>query len=897
MRLRRKLAMVLACALTFSVCTGCSTTTTETEIAEETTSAAETIATNVIYVDTDATGAGDGSSWEDAYVQLFDALDAAEEGEAIWVAEGTYYPTDDGDRNVSFTMKDDVSVYGGFDGTETSLDERDWENNVTVLSGDIGEVGEQSDNSIKVVIAANNLLDGFTITAGQGSTTDSVGEGDMPADGGAPEDYDGEGLDDMESLVMSEDGITGGGMNGEEMPEEGTSEYGQAVGHLTEDIVTDGDATTSQHGNGIIIWNVAPTIQNCTITENYGGKAAGVYILGLPDSGELPTFINCNISYNYGYGRGGGVSMDMATQAYFIDCVFESNDCEAGKGGAIYCDIMASPLLENCLFINNTAESGAAMANDGNSNTIYSHVTFYGNVATEEGAALYQGSGAYNDPVVINSIIYGNVCDQGEVSVFDWAQCNPNISYSIVEYGYSGEGVLDVDPEFTDAENGDFTFADTSPALTASDTGDQIGFDASLCGTRTDEEIEEIKAYLWALQDFEEVTEMDLSNPIAAEDAADIGSVVYVDVDATGNNDGSSWADAFTDIQVAINYAGAAYTLNGTAVEVWVAEGTYYTGDDRNDSIIMQPGVYIYGGFAGDETSLSQRDYETNVTILSAEIGDTSTQTDNSYHVVIGADDAILDGFTITGGYADGEDGEPYNKYGGGMLNFTAGFRDIPMIDYTIGFDVVVNNCTFTDNYAETGGATYTFHGGNPEYNNCTFTNNTAKYGGATADVAGTNAIYTDCDFISNYAIYKGGASFIDYGSMAQFYNCNFEDNESATAGGAIYVLDRASQEINNEMDFYLIDDTWSVTTDIYSTVYLEDCTLTGNTAGSNGGAMYVYEASYAKLVNCVIEDNVSVDAAIVANNEATVILQDVTFENNSPEDIIDQQLSQIIYE
>ncbi len=390
---------------------------------------------------------------------------------------------------------------------------------------------------------------------------------------------------------------------------------------------------------------------------------------------------------------------------------------------------------------------------------------------------------------------------------------------------------------------------------------------------------------------------MDLSNPIAAEDAADIGSVVYVDVDATGAGDGSSWADAFTDIQLAINYAGAAYTLNGTAVEVWVAEGTYYTGDDRNDSIIMQPGVYIYGGFAGDETSLSQRDYETNITILSAEIGDTSTETDNSYHVVIGADDAILDGFTITGGYADGEDGEPYNKYGGGMLNFTAGFRDIPMIDYTIGFDVVVNNCTFTDNYAETGGATYTFHGGNPEYNNCTFTNNTAKYGGATADVAGTNAIYTDCDFISNYAIYKGGASFTDYGSMAQFYGCTFEDNESATAGGAIYVLDRASQEINNEMDFYLIDDTWSVTTDIYSTVYLEDCTLTGNTAGSNGGAMYVYEASYAKLVNCVIEDNVSVDAAIVANNEATVILQDVTFENNSPEDIIDQQLSQIIYE
>ncbi len=884
-KIKKITALALSATYLLS-CIGCSSSTESVTATTATTTSAS--AEQVIYVDTDATGTGDGSSWENAYPQLFDALDVAEAGESIWVAEGIYCPTDDDDISISFMMKDDVSVYGGFTGSETSLDQRDWENNVTVLSGDIGIVDDLSDNSTKVVIAANNLLDGFTITAGHGGTgSDSGDMGAGPEDGAGPEG----------DAAGGDGGITGGGMNGEEMPEEGTGEYGQAVGHLTTDIVTQGDATTSQHGNGICIWNVAPTIQNCTITENYGGKAAGVYILGLPDNGELPTFVNCSISYNYGYGRGGGVSMDMATQAYFIDCVFEGNDCEAGKGGAIYCDIMASPLLENCLFIDNTAESGAAMANDGNSNTIYSHITFYNNTATEEGAALYQGSGAYNDPVVINSILYGNNCDQGEVSVFDWAQCNPNISYSIVEYGYAGEGVLDVDPEFTDADNGDFTFSSTSPALTAGDDGGQIGFDASLLGTRSDEEIEEIKAYLHSLEVFEEVEEKDIANPVSTSDAAYIGSVVYVDADAAGSNDGTSWSDAFTSISDGINYAGAAAERNGTVVEVWVAEGTYYAGDDRDQSIILRANVSVYGGFDGTETTLSQRDYETNVTILSGEIGDTSTTTDNSYHVVISVDDSLIDGFTITGGYADGADGEPYNKYGGGMLNFTAGFRDIPMIDYGIGCDVIVSNCIFSDNYAQTGGATYTFHGGNPEYNNCTFVNNTAKYGGATADVAGTNAIYTDCDFISNYASYKGGAVFTDYGAMAQFYNCNFQDNESGTAGGAIYVLDRASQEINNEMDFYLIDETWSVSTDIYSTVYLEGCTLTGNIAGSNGGAMYVYEASFAKLVDCILADNVSVDAAIVANNEATVILQDTTFANNTPEDVIDQQLSQIIYE
>ncbi|MFI3212965.1 MAG: right-handed parallel beta-helix repeat-containing protein [Eubacteriales bacterium] len=909
MNIKKRLAMIMAVTLCIVSCMGCSSTTDTEEISiEEESSTEETSTpTQIIYTDADATGNNDGTSWENAYLTLTDALEEATAGCAIWVAEGTYYPTDDGDQSISFTMKDDVSVYGGFNGTETSLDERDWETYVTVLSGDIGVTGDSSDNSTKVVIAANNLIDGFTITAGQGNTgvgsDEDMAGGEMPPEGMEGDEMSENITDsDMDNEEIPSEstnsGITGGGMNGEEMPEEGTGEYGQAVGHLTTDIVTAGDATTSMHGNGIIIWNVAPTIKNCIITDNNGGKGAAVYILGLPESGELPTFINTVFSNNNGYGRGGAISMDMDTKAYFIDCIFDSNDCEAGKGGAIYNDIMASPLLENCLFINNTAESGAAMANDGNSNTIYSHCTFYNNTATEEGAALYQGSGAYNDPVVINSIIYGNYCDQGEVSVYDWAQCNPNISYSIVEYGYDGEGVLDVDPEFVDPDNMDFSLSETSPALTASDEGGQIGFDASLIDQRTDEDYETIKTYLQSLAVFETIEEIDLTNPVASEDATYIESVVYVDIDATGNNDGSSWEDAFTDVQDAIDYANASYLLTESYVEVWVAEGTYYTGEDRNDSFILREGVSVYGGFAGDETALSQRNYDANITILSGEIGDTSDVTDNSYHVVIGADNATIDGFTITGGYADGEDGLPYNKYGGGMLNFLAGFRDIPMIDYTIGFDVIVNNCIFSDNYAETGGATYTFHGGNPEYTSCTFINNTAKYGAASADVAGCNSIYTDCEFLDNYAIYKGGAIFTDYGSMSLFYDCNFEGNESGTAGGAIYVLDRASQEINNEMDFYLIDDTWSVTTDIYSSVYLENCSLVDNTAGTNGGAMYVYEASFAKIINSIFENNTSTDAAIVANNEATVILDDATtFVNNSPEDTLTEQLSQIIYE
>lgn len=96
----------------------------------------------ILYVDADATGADDGSSWTDAYSKLQDALDDAVADDEIWVAEGTYYP-DQGasvmadDREASFVLVDGLRIYGGFDGTETARTGRDPENNVTILSGDI----------------------------------------------------------------------------------------------------------------------------------------------------------------------------------------------------------------------------------------------------------------------------------------------------------------------------------------------------------------------------------------------------------------------------------------------------------------------------------------------------------------------------------------------------------------------------------------------------------------------------------------------------------------------------------------------------------------------------------------------------------------------------------------
>ena len=125
----------------------------------------------VIYVNRDATGNNDGSSWENAYTDLQPALEVAGATNEVWVAGGTYLPTNDDDREQSFVIGDGTKVFGGFAGTETERSQRDILNNRVILSGDIGTQGDRSDNSYSVVTIEDNAfattLDGFTIVDGQ----------------------------------------------------------------------------------------------------------------------------------------------------------------------------------------------------------------------------------------------------------------------------------------------------------------------------------------------------------------------------------------------------------------------------------------------------------------------------------------------------------------------------------------------------------------------------------------------------------------------------------------------------------------------------------------------------------------------------------------------------------
>jgi len=76
----------------------------------------------IIYVKSGSTG--NGSAWNNAYRSLASALTAAQAGDKIWVAAGTYKPTTGTDRTASFTLKNNVGIYGGFAGTETARNQR-----------------------------------------------------------------------------------------------------------------------------------------------------------------------------------------------------------------------------------------------------------------------------------------------------------------------------------------------------------------------------------------------------------------------------------------------------------------------------------------------------------------------------------------------------------------------------------------------------------------------------------------------------------------------------------------------------------------------------------------------------------------------------------------------------
>ncbi len=227
--------------------------------------------------------------------------------------------------------------------------------------------------------------------------------------------------------------------------------------------------------------------------------------------------------------------------------------------------------------------------------------------------------------------------------------------------------------------------------------------------------------------------------------------VCFVKASAAGTNTGASWQNAYTNLVAA---------LDSTPVEkeIWVAAGTYKpNASSRDNAFFFSAGQAAYGGFAGTETRRSQRDWRTNPTVLSGDIGILNTVTDNCYTVVRGAAGVRLDGFTVTGGnasYAESyaTEDELARGFGGGAFIW-----DYPT---TEGASFVVDHCVITDNRAnnDQGGPGDGLGAGlfRCLARNSVLLQNTGEYGSAAFDCVLQNCTVVSNSSTVNAAVYGG---------------------------------------------------------------------------------------------------------------------------------------------
>jgi predicted outer membrane repeat protein len=323
-----------------------------------------------------------------------------------------------------------------------------------------------------------------------------------------------------------------------------------------------------------------------------------------------------------------------------------------------------------------------------------------------------------------------------------------------------------------------------------------------------------------------------------------------------------SWAHA-CDLQ---------YILSAdiSGVEIWAKAGTYKptAGGDRSLSFPLSSGIAAYGGFAGTETARNQRNPATNVTILSGDIGGAGNN-DNSYHVVVAASDvngtAILDGFTITAGNANGS----YDYSGGGMDNYGS---------------PTLMNLIFSSNTATYGGGME--NNGNPTLSNVTFGNNHATGDGGGMDQSSGSATLTGVTFNNNSAIYDGGGISSTYSSGLTLTDVVFNNNHASGSGGGIYSRHSSSSTMTNVTFTGNTAGADGGGIDTDDNFDLTNATFTGNTADGDAGGIYGGPNTYAHLTNVSFDGNTSGGyGGGIYNNGGGFELSNVTFNNNDADE------------
>lgn len=379
------------------------------------------------------------------------------------------------------------------------------------------------------------------------------------------------------------------------------------------------------------------------------------------------------------------------------------------------------------------------------------------------------------------------------------------------------------------------------------------------------------------------ITLIAISNTISAQ--------VFVNLTATGMNNGTSWTDAYTNLKTAIN--------NTSSGEIWVAMGTYKPTTSTSQSLYfsMKNGVEIYGGFVGNETIKSQRDYLNNVTILSGDIGIVNDSTDNSYHVIYNSNlnnTAILDGFTIQNGNANGNNGAGiYNSSSNPTIqnctikNNTDLFSDGGGI-YNSSSSPYITNCIFINNKALNGGGICNKNSGTANLLNCQFISNKASNDGGGYYTDGTwSPNINKCTFTSNISSNRGGGCFFS-SIYPNLDSLTFTSNSANISGGAIYIqsgsMNLSNSTFTSNFTFGnngFIEGGGAIL-NLNGSSNISNCIFKLNTALTQGGAFVNYNLGNSTITNCVFESNSSTSGGGIFNYNSTPNIINSIFISNS---------------
>jgi len=418
---------------------------------------------DVIYVKSDAVGSNDGSSWADAFVSLQDALAAAQLGDEIWVAAGVYRPDQGaaqtpGDRTAFFQVRTDTAaaLYGGFDGTEATLEDRAGLFEQTILDGDLNGddtpgFGNRGDNAERILINwSAAALDGFTLRGSFGQVALELFVDDALIRHCAF----------LENRGYDYSGPDYGGGALRTRGDNATVEHCRFVGNK------------SFVGAATYVYSGA-AFRDCRFESNRADFGGAVYVDYGAARFERSVFLSNHAAYVGGAIRSVSGSSGFVMQDYrFLGNTAEMGYYEGYGGGAICARTAPRIVAVNCEFSGNRTRAagyengGGAIVMLAARRAIFANCTFSENSSRSWGGAVIVWSS--RNPAspalrMYNCILVGNRARLGSGPAIQALGVNeyttPTLAVNCCIEGYSGEfdgeGNIDADPMFVDTDGAD----------------------------------------------------------------------------------------------------------------------------------------------------------------------------------------------------------------------------------------------------------------------------------------------------------------------------------------------------------------------------------------------------------------------------------------------------------